>query len=1510
MRKNYILSLLFLISYNCFNYGQTFIQEFHSITEFTTVNNQSYFTATDNLHGKELWTSDGTKEGTFLIKDISTLGSSYPTNLKVFKGEVYFSANDGVFGQELWKTNGTENGTVMIKNIHTSLGQGSYINNLTIFNNELYFTATDNYINGNYQIWKTDGTESGTIKIYDGGTQRITNLIVTKTKFYVISSGLYEFNFTTKTLIPIEINNVDPYPVISNLNAFENGLYFITSVNYSGQNLRFYRLDDLGNQTLLHEFIQPQYGDIDIHNFTQVGSSVYFSITTDYNSQDDTDVLWKTDGTTTGTTAITSFKWDRHWSGSNMSNFIEYKNELYFNSGSQNSFKLWKSNGTNAGTVEALNSQLSSTIDMFVFNDLLFYTTSNQLISTDGTTENTKKFSDLSISSKASDDIFNIKSAENMIYFEANFQDKKALYTTISNPIMEVKRSYPLLLNNSQINFESKIDTVETMKFKIANRGNKALVFSKIEIVAEDFYINGDQLRNINNENPEGNFPRSIKPNELFEFEVTFFPGTKGLKKGSLTIQSNDITNPKFIINLVGFADDEIGEQPEENINLNKEIIFDTINKNITIDNDNISENSPINSVIGKISVKGSNDNFSYELDSDGDYTDNQYFEIVNDELKTNKSFDYELKNTYVIQLKATNNITGNVILENITIKVIDITEEKDSEPCPIDQIDLAYGLNDITYVNNETIVAVGTNGTIIKSDDAGDSWRMMSSEIFEHLNHVQFTSDKIGYAIGEKMLKTEDGGETWYPLEFLNKLNSYPRLNNLFFDNSEVGYVFGGDGKIYKTINGGRYWKALNHGNSSFSAGYFVNQSIGYLTLGNTSILKTVDGGETWESKALNIPELTYWNPSKDITFIDEKIGFILAKSGEVIKTSDGGETWTKIGKIATVDLSTIKFQNENVGYILGHKIYETKDGGITWKMLETEKYGDLHGIDFNSNGDIAVAGHAATCCIGFTTGSIIHLKKSNDNWIMRSNVYPDSYGYNAIDFKEKNGYVFSRFVSSRTKDGGVTWQDITSPEEHIIQMKVIDDNIYVLGVNSLYKSTDQGNTWVLLGETNYIRHVYFLNEQIIYGNGDSGIFKSVDGGATWVDVHPTASFGVQLYFKNENEGYSVGIGSSYKTVDGGKTWNELVLHDANLTISNSYSISGFNDIVLVGSNYGLFKSTDSGNTWLNTYNDLGGLIKFIHVINELEYIVATENRVWKTSDGGNSWVSLYYDNEIIDTFYDNGTLYLAGYRNLTKIGTKSSPNAIGYIEGDKYVTSQSKEEYGIIKQLNENYNWTVSGDNEIIYNDNKATINWKRAGTYLITVTSINDCSTIASRELTVVVEDVPSPIITGALDVEAFSLNNEYFTNLNDDSRYSWFVDGHQNFSPNINIITIDWGENGFGEIEVIETKKNSGTRKSAKLSITIGGALGVEHFSNDNLTIYPNPTQNKFYINLDSDLYINTAKVEIFDMTGRLVITKNLKSSKNTNINLEGIPSGVYIVKLNIDNKKYTKKIIKI
>src|SRR5947207_654984 len=103
-----------------------------------------------------------------VVTDINTTPShygSYARDFANFNGETYFSAQDVVHGRELWRTNGTTVGTTLVKDIYPG-SFGGYPEYLTVVGGELFF-ASQSYPNYRLSLWKTDGTEAGAVLVKD-----------------------------------------------------------------------------------------------------------------------------------------------------------------------------------------------------------------------------------------------------------------------------------------------------------------------------------------------------------------------------------------------------------------------------------------------------------------------------------------------------------------------------------------------------------------------------------------------------------------------------------------------------------------------------------------------------------------------------------------------------------------------------------------------------------------------------------------------------------------------------------------------------------------------------------------------------------------------------------------------------------------------------------------------------------------------------------------------------------------------------------------------------------------------------------------------------------------------------------------------------------------------------------------------------------------------------------------------------------------------------------------------
>ncbi len=268
-----------------------------------------------------------------------------------------FRANDGLGGYELWKSDGTETGTVRVKDLILG-AQGSDARSLTNVDGVLYFVA-DNGVNVR-NIWKSDGTEAGTLEVknfqFSSGPNPLTPLYLTNVsgtlyfRCYDAAGGQELWKSNGTELGTVRVKDVRPGVEESrprNLMNVGGVLYFSANNGLVGEEL--WRSDGTEAGTILVKNIYAStYGEFGSapQNFTNVGGTLYFSATTLLTGNE----LWKSDGTAAGTVRVKDIAPGQ--TSSNPSSLTNVLGTLYFGATTAaRGFQLWKSDGTDAGTV-------------------------------------------------------------------------------------------------------------------------------------------------------------------------------------------------------------------------------------------------------------------------------------------------------------------------------------------------------------------------------------------------------------------------------------------------------------------------------------------------------------------------------------------------------------------------------------------------------------------------------------------------------------------------------------------------------------------------------------------------------------------------------------------------------------------------------------------------------------------------------------------------------------------------------------------------------------------------------------------------------------------------------------------------------------------------------------------------------------------------------------------------------------------------------------------------------
>ena len=346
--------------------------------DFIALGTKVIFRAYDDTQGWELWVTDNTHEGTYLLKDLST-ASSEPTSFTLLNGLVYFAAETENNGRELWKTDGTTEGTVVVADINPGEGSGlRFPEFMTELNGELYFIANDG---PGEALWKSDGTAQGTSK-------------VKSMMFDTSSAGPFKFAKMGNTLF---------------INAFDED-----------HGYELWKSDGTSAGTVIVKDLVPGTGFGYPRTITRLSTDIFF---VGFSGTQGTLNLWKSDGTTDGTSLIKSIN----------SETSSYPTELKSGAGlifftsddGVTGRELWRTDGTPAGTF-MINKKSSSdrvaTSPVDVNGTVYFVSNSgngNELWKTDGTVGGTMMVRDINEGSLSSAPT-GLTQVENVLYFVAN----------------------------------------------------------------------------------------------------------------------------------------------------------------------------------------------------------------------------------------------------------------------------------------------------------------------------------------------------------------------------------------------------------------------------------------------------------------------------------------------------------------------------------------------------------------------------------------------------------------------------------------------------------------------------------------------------------------------------------------------------------------------------------------------------------------------------------------------------------------------------------------------------------------------------------------------------------------------------------------------------------------------------------------------------------------------------------------------------------------------------------
>ncbi|HET6401357.1 MAG TPA: hypothetical protein VFH95_08155 [Candidatus Kapabacteria bacterium] len=524
---------------------------------------------------------------------------------------------------------------------------------------------------------------------------------------------------------------------------------------------------------------------------------------------------------------------------------------------------------------------------------------------------------------------------------------------------------------------------------------------------------------------------------------------------------------------------------------------------------------------------------------------------------------------------------------------------------------------------------SAGTSGGgIFRSTNNGESWKpaLVGS------SHTGIASMVVSgprmFAAGDSLYLSTDSGFSWHgvsllpneagPLAVIGNVIVLASFNGIYCSTdagktwSQTGYMFAvvsllaKDGILYagaysfgmyQSTDTGQTWTPFvqgsildgasiqslaSAGNDIFAGGFY-----------DEGFYRSTDDGVTWDTSNTGlpnngIPNRIEGNFTTIMSLYEDGSDLLAGTTDGIFISSDSGANWRLL---STIYASVLIRSGANLLAGSGGGIYLSSDNGSTWSFISSgfinTRVTTLASIGNRIFADISGYG-------------VYRSDDSGTTWVTASKGLSigDVGGFATIDTT-----LFTMIGRElyKTPNFGTSWDSVTN--QMSLPIISIGSNLVAAIADTFYLSTDEGISWTKRGGGLNSGSIYANRGSIYVGtaNGDCGsVYVSTDSALSWKNIDLGAGCTLTSAINVDSAFVFAGTHGAIATTPAGifrratneNSWNAIDNGFADTTEASISSIVSENENVFFGSDFGVFHSTNYGDSWDSVNDGLTSLV------------------------------------------------------------------------------------------------------------------------------------------------------------------------------------------------------------------------------------------------------------------------------------------------------------------------------